>query len=334
MQHRQQNKPTSSAAPQPYYSSMDLSNPPDESKVSLLTIPRAELGSSATSPSPLMLLQLPANWSVSDLKAAHFVAQPSQQAALVVESKRCSFSVHRVETSNALVMVPPPADDDEAHRALKKSKVTEVGKTLTVLPARLLKMGGAGACFLELREKKLSRIDLLEALEGYLLDPYNNNSNNKSSVDTKDEPPLRHMNNSAVTGRTVADLAATLQCSKYEVEQSLKKIQAYALPRTDPPEYCLLAEEALQECYSAIVAALAEADGCDDYAGTGVNTDDFVTQVVERMLAEDEKFPDVDFVIRHCLQQLRAKTQSGSSISTSLLQLDVSKVRNPHACIA
>jgi Sister chromatid cohesion protein Dcc1 len=286
---------------------MDLSNPPDQSKVSLLTIPRAELdsnGGTSKRQASLMLLQLPPNWSAADLKDAHFVARPSQQAALVAESKRCSFTVHRVETSNALVMVPPHSCHDT--RATKKSKVTENGKTLTILPARLLKIGGSGASFLELRKKSLSRIDLLAALKGCLLDPYNNKPT------------------TAVSGRTVADLAASLQSSMYEIEQGLLKIQAFALPRTDPTEYCLLAEEALQECYAAIVAALAEADGCEDYAGVGgVQIDDFVTQVVDRT-SVDETFPDSDFVIRHCLQQLRAKKQS---ISSTQLRLDVSKVR-------
>lgn len=283
---------------------MDLSNPPDETKLSLLTIPRAELDIrlSKTQAAPLMLLQLPPNWSVADLKRSHFVAKPLQQAALVVESKRCSFTVHRVETSNALVMIPPSCNTE---RALKKSKVTENGKTLSVVPARLLKMGGSGASFLELRMKSLSFIDLVDTLKGCILDPYNNNS-------------------VAASGRTVADLAASLQSSTYEIEQGLKKIQAYALPRTVPPEYCLLSEEVLKECYAAIVAALAEAAGCEDYARAGVQTDDFVTEVEERM-TDEGKFADVDFVIRHCLQQLRDKKQASSS---GTLRLDISKVRH------
>jgi hypothetical protein len=168
---------------------------------------------------------------------------------------------------------------------------------------------------LELRPKSLGRMDLLTALKGCVFDPYCNNSSSGAA---------------AVRGRSVADLAAALQSSTYEIEQGLQKIQAYALPpRTTAADpiirYCLLAEQALQECYEAIVAALAEVDGCEDYAGrNGVPTDDLVTEVVARM-SDDEKFPGADLVIRHCLQQLRAKKQPSSS--SAMTRLDVSKVR-------
>jgi Sister chromatid cohesion protein Dcc1 len=349
---------------------MDLSNPPDENEVSLLTIPRSDLfgsaggaSSSSSSTTPrIVLLKLPPQWTVDDLQRAHFVAPPtlSSQVACVVESKQCSFSVHRVETSNALVMVPPPPpsplpDDNENEPMTKKCKLgdptlsTASGKTLTVVPTRLLKAGGSGACFLELRPKPLSRIDLLSQLQGYLLNPYAiaqtttdctipylvhasadaTTTTNNTCETAGSELLERSMDDSddeATTpfvGRTVADLSAALQCSTFEVQTALEQIQAYALPRTTPRQYGRLAEEALAECYLAIVSTLAEEDGWDQYASApGIVVREFVAQAVQR-LGTQERFIDADEVIRHCLQQLRT---DGPNRESDTLCLDVSKV--------
>jgi Sister chromatid cohesion protein Dcc1 len=351
---------------------MDLSNPPDENEVSLLTIPRSDLfgsaggaSSSSSSTTPrIVLLKLPPQWTVDDLQRAHFVAPPtlSSQVACVVESKQCSFSVHRVETSNALVMVPPPPpsplpDDNENEPMTKKCKLgdptlsTASGKTLTVVPTRLLKAGGSGACFLELRPKPLSRIDLLSQLQGCLLNPYaiaqtttdctipylvhasataTGTTNAcetagsallERSMDDNDEEPTVPF-----VGRTVADLSTALQCSTFEVQTALEQIQAYALPRTTPRQYARLAEEALAECYLAIVSTLAEEDGWDQYASApGIVVREFVAQAVQR-LGKQERFIDADEVIRHCLQQLRADGQNRES--------DTFCLNVPKVCVA
>lgn len=323
---------------------MDLSNPPDDSKIALLTIPRSDLQteSSLASPAPskpMILLQLPPRWSVSDLQSAHFVAStPSQHLACVVESKHCSFTVHNVETSNTLVMLPHPKSlQREAIHETKRCKVTELGKTLTVLPAHLLTKGGSGASFLELRVKTLNYVDLLSALDGCVLNPYSTASGEADDPDsqmssTSDLSTSPMTTNSSATietvGRSILDLAASLQCSKHEIEKGLRMIQAYALPRTDPSQYCLISDEAFQECNSTIVSTLAEAEGCDDYAGTGITINDFVKEAMERM-NENDRFDDVDSVIRHCLQLLRIKSHTSSSNcyrDTQIIQLDVSKV--------
>jgi Sister chromatid cohesion protein Dcc1 len=339
---------------------MDLSNPPDENEVSLLTIPRADLfgsagGVASSSATPrIVLLKLPPQWTVDDLRQAHFVAQPSSQVACVVESKQCSFSVHRVETSNALVMVPPPTtpsplDDDENEPMTKKCKLLgttpSTGKTLTVVPTRLLKAGGSGACFLELRPKPLSRIDLLSQLQGCLLNPYaigqtttdctipylvytsaaTATANACEAVSTIAERSMDDDDEAMVpfVGRTVADLSAALQCSTFEVQTALEQIQAYALPRTTPRQYGRLAEEALAECYLAIVSTLAEENGYDQYASApGIVVRECVAQAVQR-LGTQERFIDANEVICHCLQQLRADGQNRES---DTLCLDVSKV--------
>jgi Sister chromatid cohesion protein Dcc1 len=137
----------------------------------------------------------------------------------------------------------------------------------------------------------------------------------RSSDDDKDTIPF--------VGRTVADLSAALQCSTFEVQTALEQIQAYSLPRTTPRQYARLAEEALAECYLAIVSTLAEAHGCDQYARSpGIVVREFVAQAVQR-LGTQERFIDADEVILHCLQQLRADGQNRES---DRLCLDVSKV--------
>ena len=300
-------------------------DPSNENQVSLLTIPRSDLDSSSAKGNAV-LLQLPPGWKPNDLKEARFVAGTAdQQAALVVESKRCSFSCFTVETSNALIMVPP-TNTEEHHSSSssssnKRSKVLEHGKTLTTVPARLLKTGGSGASFLELRPKTLRRSDLRIALQKCgVWDPYNNNSN----IDDADKKKK---------GRTVSDLAGALQVSTAQIVQGLCQIpNALRLPRRsssskddsgDADEYVLISEEPLQECYAAIVAALAEVDECQDYAASssssstgGISVDAFVEEVLYRMSGE-ERFPDADHVIYHCLRQLQASSSRSSSLHSS-----------------
>jgi len=293
-------------------------DPSNENQVSLLTIPRSDLDSSSAAKGNAVLLQLPPGWKPNDLKEARFVAGTAdQQAALVVESKQCSFSCFTVETSNALIMVPPTNTEEHHSSSNKRSKVLEHGKTLTTVPARLLKTGGSGASFLELRPKTLRRSDLRTALQNCgVWDPYNDNND----ADHKKK-----------RGRTVSDLAGALQVSTAQIVQGLCQIpNALRLPRRrsnseddgdDADEYVLISEEPLQECYAAIVAALAEVDECQDYAASsssagGISVDAFVEEGLYRMSGE-ERFPDADHVIYHCLRQLQASSSSSSSLHSS-----------------
>jgi hypothetical protein len=352
---------------------MDILRSPDApNQVCLLTLPRAELDvvnvNSNDTPVPtsspsLLLLQLPLNWSASDLMNSlsnyqtdpntYFVAnEPSQQVACIVESKGCSFSVHRVETSNVFVLVPPksspngPHNNDSAtsdenfnvrHQVddtiithpPKKSKVAAgtdpVKRPLTHVPAHLLKRGGSGSYFLELRPKRLRSADIRSALRAYVFDPYAESSTTDPSQNT-------------TGGRTILDLASSLQVSHVEIQHGLTKIHAFAIPRTNPTQYGMVANHILQDCYTAIIDGLIliGSQG-DDYGGLGIDeTSDipFATYVVQQIFSMEERFPDVDFVIHHCLQSLQKSTpdkepftSSGTKHSNQYV-LDVSKVRN------
>ena len=306
-----------------------------ENRVSLLTIPRSDLDSS--SPSDALLLQLPPGWKPADLKGARFVAgamatdshraagepqqfQQQQQAALVVESKQCSFSCYTVETSNAFIMVPPSLTSDSASpnnnsNNNKRSKVLDDGKIMTPVPARLLKMGGVGASFLELRERTLRLSDLLAALSDCTWDPY-------------DTAAMAH----PIRGRTVEELATLLQLSQAQILQGLARVpQVLRLPRSD--EYAFLAEEPFLECYHAIVAALTEVDQFQNYAqDKGIATDSLVKEALNRM-SNEERFDDADHVLRHCVGQLSKSQPTAPLVTENELRqsLDVGKVA---VCVA
>ena len=125
----------------------------------LLTLPRSDVGlpmpkdddgcgtDGNTSFPSLLLLQLPSKCKAEDLKEARFVI-PKQQASLVVEHRETSFQLQRVETSNALVLVPPAEHDSDSQQRQKRRKVTDKGVTLQLMQARLLQ-NGSGAFFLE-----------------------------------------------------------------------------------------------------------------------------------------------------------------------------------------
>ena len=139
--------------------------------VNLLTLPRCDVGlsmpdnnkadptateetspaskaASANSYPSLLLLQLPPKWNAHALKDARFVIPDAQSSAsLVVEDAHTSFCLQRVETSNALVLVPPPSSQQQQQQS-KRRKVTEEGVALQVVQARLLNKG-SGAFFLE-----------------------------------------------------------------------------------------------------------------------------------------------------------------------------------------
>jgi hypothetical protein len=257
----------------------------------------------------LVLLQLPANWTVDDvanLRGARFVGRAGQQQAALVGEKT-SFALSKVETSNALVLVPPPPppsdDGGDDERPAKKLRAAD-GKEMTAMTARLMG-GGSGASFLELRPKTLSLTDVKRSLVEW--DPYNaNHESNKQQQ---------------VQGRTATSLAADLQCSVHEMDLALPRIDAYAVPDTFPVEYCLLSEEAIQETAKAMVSALAEADGCEDYATEGVNLAHFVEQVLQRL---EERFDGAESVARHCLQPWVRGGSIGRSATS--VRLSVSKV--------
>jgi hypothetical protein len=341
---------------------MDLQALSKQGKVSLLTLPRTEFKSTqhdnnnnAASPAvplpvasnddtaPLLLLQLPKGWTTQDLKDSKFIgssaddATGSSQVVLVVESKQTSFSINRLETSNCLVMVPPPVAVSDADAVpgeqgpAKKSKLTGAGKTIVPVPARLLTPGGSGSSFLELREKPLLLHDVKQSLQEHVLNPYNTHTNpyNNNSSNSSNSNSKNNINSSTAlcAGRTVYDLAISLQSSQAQVQSGLEAIQAFCLPRTDPVAYCLLSEETDMVACNAIVSALAEADDCQDYAVAGVSVQRLVQHVVESMSAE-ELYADAEFVVRHCLSALSAAPSDKHVNGDDNIRLSVGKVRS------
>lgn len=285
---------------------METLQPKNENKVSLLSIPASDLD--ASTPNEMLLLQLPPNLSVDDLHSAVFSARPGQPASLVT-SHQSSFALQRVETSNAFIMVAPtPSSARVDDRCTKRSKVTDTDKLLTVVPARLLKTGGSGASFLELRKKKLRKVDLWNALKEYVWDPYNSDRNTPTTrIDGKG-------------GRTVADMAIDLQFSEAEILHRLDDVpSALAFPtaETTDTRYMLVAEEPMQECYAAILATLAEL--AIDYA-TEPLPENFAAETTDRFT---ENFDGAEILVGHCLRALQNKKRS----SRSALYLDVAKVR-------
>ncbi|EEC44447.1 predicted protein [Phaeodactylum tricornutum CCAP 1055/1] len=296
-----------------------------DGQIGLLTLPREDLrvtGDSASSgdttpPSSFVLLQLPVGWQARDLRDAHFVANRSQQVVLVSEAHHCSFTAHRVETSNVLVLVPPrkttnhqanaaadandtgaeaeagfalhdtqAADgdtpwkrdtDEPASREWKKAKLAAPrdASPLVPVPARLLKPGGIGSSFLELRPTVLARNDLQRALR-QALPPNDAEWNPQSYSDCRHSDRTRMQR-----GRTVAQLANYLQTSTQQIRNGLAALpQAFPLPHShnnnnnkvhhQTTSFVYLSEVVLQDILDAIVATLAEVDDCSDYAQHGV----------------------------------------------------------------
>lgn len=250
--------------------------------------------------SSMMLLQLPDQWTPKDLEGAYFVADSSQQVVLTTKQK--SFHVHKVETSNALVMIPPTDTSN------KRPKLSDADNNSSLRPVatQLLKPGGSGASFLELREKHLDLQVLSETL---------------STVDF-----LANNATADFVGHTVQWLSTHLQASEYEMEKGLRSIGAYSLAETLPKQYVLLDEPVLLACHKAILAGLAELDQCQDYAGAGIPVDTFVRSV-DAFLNDHEQFGQVQDVLAHCLQSLKSKRQPASG----RLRLEVEKIAQ---CVA
>ncbi|KAL7559518.1 hypothetical protein ACA910_010329 [Epithemia clementina (nom. ined.)] len=151
------------------------------------TVSATAAAASPSSPSTLpqlLLLQLPStDWTAQDLKRAKFVifqkstttkpggdqSEAAAPVSLVVESLRknkcASFAVHKVETSNAWVLVPPRDNDDDDNTKNMKHNTASTERPskrprglaqnqesdLTTFTRVRLLQCGSGASFLELR---------------------------------------------------------------------------------------------------------------------------------------------------------------------------------------
>ena len=342
--------------------------------VTLLTIPRDEMEQqngtpmlSLSAPS-FVLLQIPLNCTVDDFinntsdkntsPNTYFVAtrhnhetqqtpapaaqQQQDAVCCVIECKGCSYTVHRIETSNTLIVVPPPtpsettqplsateciddtADDNNVHQ--QPSKFTRVlsahliQKPNTSTATKVTGGGSNGSYFLELRRKHLRLSDLRHEL--FVLDPYNDSY-------------IHGTNHRTRNGQTIHDLAMSLQVSQHEIQQGLHHIGAYALPssvsgsgNSTNQRYCLLDDHVMNDCNSAIVTGLYTMSDCtDDYGGANgiINIDPlmFVKNIVHHVQRpEDETIANIESIFLHCLQMLNKDPE----LSNGKFILDVSKV--------
>lgn len=278
--------------------------PLSKEETSLLTLSRRDLSSTKNDKiddsETLVLMQMPASMSAKDIQGARIIASPTQQACLVL--KDTSYSMSRVETSNAYIMVPPMTPSSLQERPRKKCKTTDT--TLVSVPARLLQSGGSGASFIELKKKNLLLSDLEKQLQYCVFDPFDASK--------------------TWTGKPIDELAVSLQCSETQVLQGLKRIQALGITNEGTTCYGLLSEEALQEAKTSILATLMECDDFSDYAGTGISEKTCVEQVMSRV-PSGETYTYMDQVIQHTLRTL----QSDDNVAGDgdKIQLDVKKVR-------
>jgi hypothetical protein len=268
---------------------MDLLKLSNDGKPNLLTLPRTDLqGNTASS---FRMMQLPVGWKAEDLADSQFISKPQQQVALVSESKEMSFLVSNVQSSNCFVLIPPPDGIDEP--AAKKAK----SSSLRTIPTRLLKPGGSGATFLELRVKVLKVTDLQSALAHAVLDRDEENNARPMTIDA---------------------LAKELQHSKTEIRKGLLAMERAFV--TSNESVYLLSEEIQMIVQHAIVSTLAE--DCEDYAGRGVHVESCVQAIVERMSPEERFRHDQD-VVHYCLGRL---AHPKSDANAEIIRLDVSKV--------
>ena len=298
---------------------------------------------------------------------------PQDAVCCVVESKGCCYTVHRIETSNTLIVIPPPTSSsptlsisgmDVIHDAsdigdtgtVQQQQASKCTQFTQVLSAHTIQQkpsytttasvsnkatttssssGSNGSYFLELRKKQLRLSILRRSL--IVLDPYNNNDNNNIN-DGNDT-----MNHPTSKGRTVYDLAMSLQVSQSELQQGLHHIGAYAIPTSSSRRnqgYCLLADHMMNDCYGAIVTGLYTMSDCtDDYGGAnniGIIHIDPVTFIkniahhVQNSTDDDVTIINMESILLHCLHLL----YRDPLVSNGKFILDVSKVRsNIFSCI-
>ena len=254
-------------------------------RVNLLTLPRCDVGLSMPSerktdksdpsddePSPsqrpapasypsLLLLQLPPKWKAEQLKDARFVIpNPQSNASLVVEDAQKSFCLQRVETSNALVLVPPSSQQQQQQQRnspAKRRKVTEEGKPLQVVQARLLHQG-LGAFFLEPKAMPCRLADLRALLPVW--DP-------TASTATAAPPAV-----------TLDTLGNALAKSRAELVTALRQLQAVAV---DANRYCRITEEGRLDVLDAVLATLVEA--FPHYIKEGIPVSEFIQSARVRL---------------------------------------------------
>mmetsp|Transcript_33002 Transcript_33002/g.98209 ORF Transcript_33002/g.98209 Transcript_33002/m.98209 type:complete len:485 (-) Transcript_33002:217-1671(-) len=266
-------------------------------------------------------------------------SRQSQQACLVLEDKGVSFALSRVETSNALVLVPSaPAESAAKEKrgsgdkvssppAVKKLRLSDDECTSvrpTEMRARLLQPGGAGASFLEVRPHHLDRRLLRKMLAASEYDPYNNSG--KLSLDVSKR------------GHSVNELALALRCTEREVRSALISLCAFEMPAPSQKgsierRYGTLSEEAQMDATLAIVEALNECEEFGEQFSSTKNFDGtveekwFVEKVVGRSKDGDAEVLE-ESVVRHCLRRCAAADSAAGEERHSSVKylIDVDKI--------
>lgn len=332
---------------------------PSNETATLLTLPVTDFpGSDRTDRQDrFVLLQLPptkkgggpASLSVSDLMsgAARIIgpsgddesggggddrgARQNQQACLVLEDRGVSFALNLLETSNALVLVPPaPAPPSNGPSssppAIKKPKLdggaAPPGAAPFKMCARLLQPGGSGASFLEARPHRLDRPLLRRKLAECEYDPYAGRSGDTGR-----------------RGHSVDELALILRCSEREVLAALRSLVAFEMPNPTPGgasgsgRFGTLSEEAQMDATVAIVEALNE---CEEYsdlfssrtgASSNVEEKKFVERVVGRSREGGAEVLE-ESAVRHCLRRCAAagKSEEEAGCTSSTYPIDLKKI--------
>ena len=275
------------------------------------------------------------------------------QACLVVEGSTdagSSYALCKVETSNALVMVPPQEartltsassgngsgdgnNDEDGESPPKKLKQSDGGPTVKLeMHAQLLEAGGSGASFLDLRPHPLNVSALRQMLQKTVYDPYSSSSGSGSAGTNGG-------------GKTIAQLAAALRVPRSQVRHVLTDFgagttaaagtslasEAFELPPHNSGRWGVLSEEAREDACMGIVSVLAE---CEQYAdtfaegssrvGKSMAIADFVQEVVRRSAeAEGDGTACLDeVVVEHCLRCCSVP----ATITGSSVQLDLDKI--------
>jgi Sister chromatid cohesion protein Dcc1 len=330
----------------------------------LLSIPQSELGSCSSSSfnglissssdlkkktkkktSQLLLLQLPIGYR-SPRHVRSFVGR--EHAACIVADQ--SYSVHRVETSNTLLIIPPPpkhmrsvaadncpdGDDRPTHKRIKRAVVTTTThhdaaslelpnaatSTTTTTAVMVHRLGGSGnvsssSSFLELRRKYLNVAEVISALPVW--DPF---------LDDKDQ------NNETVpekaTTKPLDEMAIELQASERELRTFLDTVLDRAVAfGVGGSSYALMTEQVQQICSTAIVATLAEDnDACSSEAKDPVALQTLVDKSVQRIIST-ERFPNMALAIHHVVRKSFAAQGSVVPVhdGTKVI-LDWTKVRS------
>ena len=277
-------------------------------------------------------------------------AAVATQACLVVEGSTdagSAYALSKVETSNALVMVPPQEtkklkssatntggnddgndngnDDGDGESPPKKQKQSDGPTVELEMHAQLLEAGGSGASFLDLRPHPLNVPALRRMLQRTVYDPYATGSGGSGGK-------------SGRGGATIAQLAAALRVAQSQVRHALTDFtdgaslasEAFELPPGNSGRWGMLSEEAREDACMGIVSVLAE---CEQYANTFAEGDrvgkataiaDFVQEVVRRSAeAEGDGTACLDqVVVEHCLRCCAVP----ATITGSSVQLDLDKI--------